>query len=102
MCGWRKNRRDKFISRKIPSFLANKLISKITGLRLNDYGCTLRAYKNEAAKSIYLHGDMHRFIPAFAFWEGASIAEVVVNHRERIAGKSKYGISDMQELFWIY
>ena len=60
---------------------------------MNDYGCTLRAYKNEAAKSIYLHGDMHRFIPAFAFWEGASIAEVVVNHRERIAGKSKYGIS---------
>lgn len=93
VCGWRKYRRDKFISRKIPSYLANKLISKITGLKLNDYGCTLRAYKNEAAKSIYLYGDMHRFIPAFAFWEGASIGEIVVNHRERIAGKSKYGIS---------
>lgn len=93
VCGWRKHRRDKFISRKIPSYLANKLISKITGLRLNDYGCTLRAYKNETAKSIYLHGDMHRFIPAFAFWEGASIGEIVVNHRERIAGESKYGIS---------
>lgn len=92
-CGWRKNRKDKLLSRRIPSLIANRLISKITGLKLNDYGCTLRAYKDEIAKSIYLHGDMHRFIPAFAFWEGASIAEVIVNHREREAGKSKYGIS---------
>ncbi|MDP2905295.1 MAG: glycosyltransferase family 2 protein [Candidatus Omnitrophota bacterium] len=93
VCGWRKNRKDRLLSRRVPSVLANRLISRITGLKLNDYGCTLRAYTFEIAKAMYLHGDMHRFIPAFAFWEGASVAEIAVNHRQRVAGKSKYGIS---------
>ncbi len=93
VCGWRKNRKDKFISRRIPSIAANWLISKITGLKLHDYGCTLRAYRVEAVKAISLYGDMHRFIPVYAFWEGASVAEIAVNHRKRKSGKSKYNIS---------
>jgi glycosyltransferase involved in cell wall biosynthesis len=93
VCGWRKNRKDKFVSRRIPSITANWLISKITGLKLHDYGCTLRAYRSEAVKAISLYGDMHRFIPVYAFWEGASVAEITVNHRKRASGKSKYNIS---------
>lgn len=93
VCGWRKKRKDKFFSRRLPSLIANKLISKITGLKLHDYGCTLKAYKSEIVKTMSLYGDMHRFIPVYAFWEGASITELVVNHRERNAGKSKYGMS---------
>lgn len=93
ICGWRRNRKDKLFSRRFPSILANKLISKITGLNLHDYGCTLKAYRNELVKSISLFGDMHRFIPAYAFWNGASITEIVVNHRKRKAGESKYNLS---------
>lgn len=91
--GWRKERKDKFISRRLPSMLANKLISKITGVYLHDYGCTLKAYNTEVLKSINLYGELHRFIPAVADTVGVKVAEVVVNHHPRLYGKSKYGIS---------
>lgn len=90
--GWRKNRKDKMIMRKIPSRIANWLISKITGVHLHDYGCTLKAYKPEVLKNIRLYGEMHRFIPALASWNGAKIKEIPVNHRSRKYGISKYGI----------
>lgn len=91
--GWRKKRKDKFISRRIPSIAANKIISRITGVFLHDYGCTLKAYRKEIVKHINLYGEMHRFIPALGRWAGASITEVEVSHRARRHGKSKYGIS---------
>lgn len=92
-CGWRHKRQDTYISRKLPSMLANKLISKITDVSLHDYGCTLKAMRKELAKRVILYGEMHRFIPAVASGVGATIAEVKVNHRARTAGESKYGIS---------
>ncbi len=91
--GWRKDRKDKLITRRLPSMLANWLISKVTGVYLHDYGCTLKAYRKEVVKSIKLYGEMHRFIPAVASWLGVSIKEVVVAHHPRRFGKSKYGIS---------
>jgi len=91
--GWRKNRFDRFFTRKLPSMMANRLISYITGLQLNDYGCTLKAYRREIIRHIDLYGEMHRFIPALARWAGASVTEVVVKHHPRKKGKSKYGIS---------
>ena len=90
--GWRKNRHDKLISRKIPSRLANSLIGKITGVKLHDYGCTMKAYRKESLDSVRLYGEMHRFIPALAAWHGAKITEVVTNHRPRQFGQTKYGI----------
>jgi glycosyltransferase involved in cell wall biosynthesis len=93
VCGWRKARRDKFISRKLPSMIANRLISWATDVRLHDYGCTLKAMTGEIARGLRLYGEMHRFIPALANEMGARIVEVPVNHRERKFGKSKYGIS---------
>lgn len=92
-CGWRHDRQDTFLSRKLPSMMANRLISKITEVSLHDYGCTLKAMRKELAKRVTLYGEMHRFIPAVASGVGASIAEVKVNHRARTAGESKYGIS---------
>lgn len=91
--GWRKNRQDAQWSRKFPSMLANKLISRVTGVHLNDYGCTLKAYRYEVFKHIRLYGEMHRFIPAYAALAGASITELPVSHHARQFGKSKYGIS---------
>ncbi len=91
--GWRFKRKDPFISRKLPSILANKLISWITGVKLHDYGCTLKVYRKEIAKDLKLYGEQHRFIPALAHIEGAKIGELKVDHRERKFGKSKYGIS---------
>ncbi len=91
--GWRKERRDKLLTRRIPSFFANKIISKITGVYLHDYGCTLKAYRREIVKNIDLYGQMHRFIPALAKWVGASIGEVEVKHSPRRHGRSKYGLS---------
>lgn len=91
--GWRKNRFDRFWTRKLPSMMANRLISYITGLHLRDYGCTLKAYRREIIRHIDLYGEMHRFIPALARWAGASVTEVVVKHHPRKKGKSKYGIS---------
>ena len=91
--GWRKNRQDGFVLRKLPSRLANRLICRITGVRLHDFGCTLKAYRREVVENIRLYGEMHRFIPALAHWIGAETTEMVVNHRARVWGSSKYGIS---------
>jgi len=91
--GWRHDRKDPFISRKLPSMLANKLISWLTGVGLHDYGCTLKAFRHEVTDNIRLYGEMHRFIPAIASGMGISFTEVKVNHRARRFGSSKYGIS---------
>jgi len=91
--GWRKDRKDTFITRKIPSLLANSLISTLTGVHLHDYGCTLKAYRREVLDGINLYGEMHRFVPALASQVGAKVTELPVNHRPRLYGKSKYGIS---------
>lgn len=91
--GWRKDRHDRFLDRKLPSIIANSLISRITGVNLHDYGCTLKLYKAQYLKPLRLYGEMHRFVPAFAGFLGARIAEVPVNHRPRTAGVSKYGIA---------
>ena len=91
--GWRKERRDPFLSRRLPSILANKMISWVTGVKLHDYGCTLKAFKKEVAKNLRLYGELHRFIPALAHWMGVTITEVPVNHRSRLHGRSKYGLS---------
>ena len=90
--GWRKSRKDK-LSRRIPSQIANWLISFITKVRLHDYGCTIKAYKKDVVKNIRFYGEMHRFMPAYASWYGAKIGEIVVNHRSRKYGKAKYGLS---------
>lgn len=91
--GWRKIRKDPFLSRRLPSILANSLISKVTGVNLHDYGCSLKAYRREVIKNLKLYGEMHRFIPAVASWYGVRIAEVETTHHPRLRGKSKYGIS---------
>ncbi|MCX8124635.1 MAG: glycosyltransferase family 2 protein, partial [Spirochaetes bacterium] len=90
--GWRKNRQDKLLSRKIPSRIANWLIAKVTGVYLHDLGCSLKAYRGEIIRQVNLYGEMHRFIPVHASWIGASIVEVPVQHHPRKFGKSKYGI----------
>jgi len=91
--GWRKKRKDPFFSRRLPSLVANWLISKVTGVKLHDYGCSLKAYRRDVIKNLKLYGEMHRFIPAVASWYGVRIAEVEVAHHPRLKGKSKYGIS---------
>ena len=91
--GWRKERHDSFWSRRLPSVAANRVISYITGLKLRDYGCTLKAYRREIIRHIELYGEMHRFIPALARWAGATVTEIVVKHHPRTKGKSKYGLS---------
>ncbi|MDD2541925.1 MAG: glycosyltransferase family 2 protein, partial [Desulfuromonadaceae bacterium] len=91
--GWRHSRKDTFITRKIPSLLANALISRLTGVYLHDYGCTLKAYRSEVLDGINLYGEMHRFVPALASQFGARVAELPVNHFPRLHGVSKYGIS---------
>jgi glycosyltransferase involved in cell wall biosynthesis len=91
--GWRRDRKDTFITRKIPSMFANALISNLTGVHLHDYGCTLKAYRREVLEGINLYGEMHRFVPALASQIGARVAELPVNHRHRLHGVSKYGIS---------
>ena len=91
--GWRFDRKDPFLTRRLPSIIANKIISLITRVTLHDYGCTLKAFRKEVTKNIRLYGEMHRFIPAIASGMGISICEVKVNHRARKYGKSKYGIS---------
>ena len=97
--GWRKVRKDALLSRKLPSWIANWLIGRITGVRLHDYGCSLKAYRAEVLKNVRLYGEMHRFIPALASWVGASITEVPVNHRARLRGVSKYGIGRTIRVF---
>ena len=91
--GWRKNRQDKLVSRKIPSQIANRIISWIGGVPLHDYGCSLKAYRRDVIQDVRLYGEMHRFIPIYASWAGARVAEIPVDHHARTMGKSKYGIS---------
>lgn len=90
--GWRKNRQDNRLTRNLPSHLANRLISSVTGVHLHDYGCTLKAYRRDILNNINLYGEMHRFIPVFAFEAGARISEVVVQHHPRKHGKANYGL----------
>ncbi len=90
--GWRKDRKDPWLTRRLPSNIANGLISWMTGVHLHDYGCSLKAYRREVLEDIHLYGDMHRFIPALAHWAGGKIAEVPVTHHPRRFGRSKYGL----------
>ena len=91
--GWRKDRKDREFGRKVPSRIANRMISAISGVRLHDYGCSLKAYRREVLRDVKLYGEMHRFIPVYASWQGARVTEMPVNHRPRHAGASKYGFS---------
>ncbi len=106
--GWRRQREDKALSRRLPSVVANRLISWVMGVHLHDYGCTLKAYRREVLEDVRLYGEMHRFIPIFAAWEGARVAEVPVRHHARRFGASNYGIGrvmrvllDLLTLFFI-
>jgi glycosyltransferase involved in cell wall biosynthesis len=90
--GWRRDRKDDAVRRNFPSRLANLLISSISGVKLHDYGCSLKAYRRDVLKDVKLYGEMHRFIPIYASWEGARVTEVPVTHHPRIHGTSKYGV----------
>lgn len=90
--GWREDRKDHPLKRNLPSRIANWLISTISGVRLHDYGCSLKAYRREVIKGVKLYGEMHRFIPIYATWQGARVTEIPVTHHPRIHGKSKYGL----------
>ncbi len=91
--GWRKDRKDKLISRRVPSWIANWFIKFITGVKIHDYGCTMKAYRRALIQGLSLYGEMHRFIPAYAQWYGSKVAEIEVNHRPRIHGKTNYTLS---------
>lgn len=91
--GWRRDRHDTFLSRRLPSMIANRLISWWAGVHLHDYGCSLKAYRSEFLREVRLYGEMHRFVPIYASWAGARVTELVVNHRARQFGVSKYGIN---------
>ena len=93
VCGWRRDRKDPWLTRRLPSSLANRLISWTTGVRLRDYGCSLKVFRADVVKPLRLYGELHRFLPALAYEQGAGIAEVAVNHRPRVHGRSKYGLS---------
>jgi glycosyltransferase involved in cell wall biosynthesis len=97
--GWRRRRKDPFFSRRLPSMAANWLISTVTGVKLHDYGCSLKAYRKEVVKNLNLYGEMHRFIPAVASWYGVNVAEVEVQHHPRTRGKSKYTMSRTIRVF---
>jgi glycosyltransferase involved in cell wall biosynthesis len=90
--GWRRDRKDNAVRRNVPSRIANWLISRISGVHLHDYGCTLKAYRKEVVKGVKLYGEMHRFIPIYASWQGGRVTEVPVNHHPRVHGHSKYGL----------
>lgn len=90
--GWRKDRQDNALQRNIPSIMANRLISRVSGVPLHDFGCSLKAYRAEVIKGVRLYGEMHRFLPVYAKWHGASITEIPVNHHARKTGSSKYGL----------
>jgi glycosyltransferase involved in cell wall biosynthesis len=90
--GWRKDRKDTLLTRKVPSRVANRLVARLSRVPLHDFGCTLKAYRREVLRGVRLYGEMHRFIPVFASWQGARVAELVVNHRPRRAGRTKYGL----------
>lgn len=91
--GWRRDRQDKFLSRRLPSIIANRIISHVTGFPIHDLGCTLKVMRREIAEELDLYGEMHRFIPILAHWRGGRCAEMVTNHRRRVHGTSKYGLS---------
>jgi glycosyltransferase involved in cell wall biosynthesis len=91
--GWRKDRQDKLVTRRIPSWIANSIISKIGGVPLHDYGCSLKAYRRDVLQDVRLYGEMHRFIPIYASWAGARVTEIPVDHHARTMGESKYGLS---------
>ncbi|MGM0365720.1 MAG: glycosyltransferase family 2 protein [Actinomycetota bacterium] len=97
--GWRKNRKENYITRRFPSRMANWLISFLTGVRLHDFGCTLKAYKKDVIKNTKLYGEMHRYIPALASWMGINVSEVIVSHNPRKHGKSKYGLNRIFKVF---
>lgn len=105
LSGWRKDRQDKTWSRKIPSMIANRLISRVTGVRLHDYGCSLKLYRREAIEHVKIYGELHRFIPALAGQFGARVMELPVNHRPRTRGQSKYGpdrtVRVLLDLLWV-
>ncbi len=90
--GWRRERQDKLVTRKLPSWVANKIVAAISGVPLHDFGCTMKAYRRRVLEGVRLYGEMHRFIPIFAMWQGARVAELVVNHRARTSGRTKYGL----------
>ena len=90
--GWRKDRHDAFFTRKVPSWIANRVVGRLSGVPLHDFGCTLKAYRRRVLDGVRLYGEMHRFIPIFAAWQGARVTELVVNHRPRTAGRTKYGL----------
>ena len=90
--GWRKRRQDTVVTRKIPSWVANRIVARLSGVALHDFGCTMKAYRRTVLEGVRLYGEMHRFIPIFATWQGARVAELEVNHRARTAGKTKYGL----------
>lgn len=90
--GWRKKRKDPFWSKRLPSIIANKIISKVTGASIHDFGCTLKAYRKDVIKNLKLYGEMHRLLPAYAMWVGAKVAEIEAAHYPRISGRSKYGL----------
>ncbi|MEA3210642.1 MAG: hypothetical protein QOE70_3699 [Chthoniobacter sp.] len=97
--GWRKDRQDNAIKRNFPSIMANRLISFVSGVRLHDFGCSLKAYRREVIEGVRLYGEMHRFLPIYAGWHGAAITEVVVRHYARTAGSSKYGLERVLKVF---
>jgi glycosyltransferase involved in cell wall biosynthesis len=90
--GWRRDRQDKLLTRKVPSWIANRLVARISGVGLHDFGCTMKAYRRRVLEGVRLYGEMHRFIPIFASWQGAKVTELVVHHRARTAGRTKYGL----------
>jgi glycosyltransferase involved in cell wall biosynthesis len=90
--GWRRRRQDTLVTRKVPSWIANRLVARISGVELHDFGCTLKAYRRRVLEGVRLYGEMHRFIPVFATWQGAKVSEMEVTHRARVAGKTKYGL----------
>ena len=92
VCGWRRRRNDPWLTRRLPSALANRLIRWMTGVRLHDIGCTLRAYRREVLRDVHLYGDMHRYLPVLVAWVGGRIGELEVEHHPRASGQSKYGL----------
>jgi len=90
--GWRRDRKDRLLTRKIPSWIANRLVARLSGVPLHDFGCTMKAYRRRVLEGVRLYGEMHRFIPVFATWQGARVTELIVNHRARKAGRTKYGL----------
>lgn len=90
--GWRRERKDRWLTRRVPSMIANRIVARLSGVALHDFGCTMKAYRRRVLEGVRLYGEMHRFIPVFATWQGARVAEMVVHHRPRTAGKTKYGL----------